>query len=102
MKDRGCLKAGDGGNIDAQQEPFFYYPVDEPIIPSVSSQKKDLIANPDTSVDVYFGPEPPVGKESNWIQTIPGKGWWIYLRLNSPLEPWFDQSWRPVEIELVK
>jgi hypothetical protein len=43
--------------------------------PSVSSQKKDLIVNPDTSVDVYFGPEAPAGKESNWVQTIPGKGW---------------------------
>jgi hypothetical protein len=67
--------------------------------PSVSSQKKDLYVNPDTSVDVYFGPVPPVGKESNWIQTIPGKGWWTYLRLYGPLEPWFDQTWRPGEIE---
>jgi hypothetical protein len=69
--------------------------------PSVSSQKKDLVVNPDTSVDVYFGPEPPIGKESNWIQTIPGKGWWTYLRLYGPLEPWFDKTWRPREIELV-
>jgi hypothetical protein len=67
--------------------------------PSVSSQKKDLFVNPDTSVDVYFGPEPPLGKENNWIQTIPGKGWWTYLRLYGPLEPWFDQTWRPGEIE---
>jgi len=69
--------------------------------PSVSSQKQDLFVNPDTSVDVYFGPEPPVGKESNWVQTVPGKGWWTYLRLYGPLEPWFDQSWRPGEIEQV-
>lgn len=69
--------------------------------PSVSSQKKDLFVNPDTSVDVYFGPEPPAGIESNWIQTIPGKGWWTYLRLYGPLEPWFDQTWRPGEIELL-
>jgi len=69
--------------------------------PSLSSQKKDLFVNPDSSVDVYFGPEPPVGKESNWIQTIPGKGWCTYLRLYGPLEPWFDQTWRPGEIERV-
>ncbi len=68
--------------------------------PSLSSQKKDLFVNPDTSVDIYFGPEPPQGKESNWIQTIPGKGWWAYLRLYGPLEPWFDKTWRPGEIEL--
>lgn len=68
--------------------------------PSTSSQKESLIVNPDTSVDVYFGPEPPAGKENNWIQTIPGKGWFVGLRLYGPLEPWFDKTWRPGEIEL--
>jgi hypothetical protein len=34
--------------------------------------------NPDSSVDVYFGPQSPAGKESNWIQTVPGKGWFQY------------------------
>jgi hypothetical protein len=70
--------------------------------PSVSSQNKDLQVNADGSVDVYFGPEAPAGKESNWIQTIPGKGWFMILRLYGPLEPWFDKTWRPQAIELVK
>jgi len=70
--------------------------------PSTGSQKKGLIINPDTSVDVYFSPKPPAGKETNWIQTIPGKGWWVILRLYGPLEPWFDKTWRPGEIELAK
>jgi hypothetical protein len=70
--------------------------------PSVSSQKPDMAINPDTSADVYFGPEAPVGKESNWIQTIPGKGYFVALRLYGPLEPWFDKSWRPGEIEAVQ
>ena len=61
-----------------------------------------IVVNPDTSVDVYFGPEPPAGKESNWIQTIPGKGWFTTLRLYGPLEPWFDKTWRPGEIEPVE
>jgi hypothetical protein len=69
--------------------------------PSTSSQKKGININSDTSVDVYFGPEIPPGKEANWIQTIPGKGWWVMLRLYGPLEPWFDKSWRPGEIEMV-
>jgi hypothetical protein len=64
--------------------------------------KKDLVINADTSVDIFFGPEPPAGKESNWRQTIPGKGWYICLRLYSPLEPWFDKTWRPGEIELIQ
>jgi hypothetical protein len=67
--------------------------------PSVSSQKADLVVNSDTSVDVYFGPEPPAGQEANWLQTIPGKAWWIILRLYGPLEPWFDKTWQPEEIE---
>jgi len=59
------------------------------------------MVNPDGSADVYFGPEPPAGKENNWIQTVPGKGWMVALRLYGPLEPWFDQSWRPGKIERV-
>jgi hypothetical protein len=68
--------------------------------PSVSSQNKDLQVNADGSADVWFGPKAPAGKESNWVQTIPGKGWFMILRLYGPLEPWFNQSWRPGEIEL--
>lgn len=70
--------------------------------PEVSSQNKDITINPDTSVDVYFGPKPPPGKEANWIQTIPGKGWLVTLRLYGPLDAWFDKAWRPGEIEPVK
>jgi len=70
--------------------------------PMVSSQNKGLNVNADGSVDVYFGPEAPSGKESNWVQTVPGKGWNTLLRLYGPLEPWFDKTWQPGEIELVK
>jgi len=70
--------------------------------PSVSSQNKGLKANADGSVDVYFGPKAPAGEENNWIQTIPKKGWFMILRLYGPLEPWFDKTWRPGEIELQK
>jgi hypothetical protein len=70
--------------------------------PSISSQKKGVVVNPDTSVDVYFGPKAPKGKESNWLQTVPGKGWFTILRLYGPLEPWFDKTWKPGEFEMVK
>jgi len=60
-------------------------------------------ANRDGSTTVYFGPEQPEGvKRGNWIQTLPGKGWFLILRLYSPLEPFFDKSWRPSEVELVR
>ena len=45
---------------------------------------------------------PKLRKGSNWVQTIHGKGWFMMLRLYGPLEPWFDKTWRPSEIELVK
>ena len=67
--------------------------------PMVGSQTEGLLVNPDTSVDVYFGPTAPTGKERNWVQTIPGKGWNTILRLYGALEPWFDKTWRPGEIE---
>ena len=70
--------------------------------PSVGSQNKDLIVNADGSVEVYFGPESPAGKEPNWVQTIPDTGWNTLFRLYSPLEPWFDKTWKPGEIELVE
>jgi hypothetical protein len=60
-------------------------------------------ADADGSTTVYFGPTQPEGvKRGNWIQTMPGKGWWVILRLYSPLEPFFTKEWRLSEIELVK
>ena len=70
--------------------------------PSISSQQADTIVNPDSSVDIYFGPQAPAGKKVNWVQTVPGKGWNVLLRLYGPLEPWFDKTWRPGEFELQK
>jgi hypothetical protein len=69
--------------------------------PSLNSQR-GVQMNRDGTTDIYFGPKAPAGKESNWIQTVPGKGWNTILRLYGPLEPWFDQTWRPGEIELVE
>lgn len=58
--------------------------------------------NPDGSTTVYFGPSKPDGVEDgNWIETVPGKGWFTILRLYSPLESFFTKEWRPSEIEKV-
>jgi hypothetical protein len=56
----------------------------------------------DGSTTVYFGPKQPEGvKRGNWIQTVPGKGYFVILRLYSPLEPFFAKTWRVSEIEMV-
>ena len=69
--------------------------------PSMSSQTQGLATNADGSIDVYFGPKAPAGKESNWVQTVPGKGWNVVLRMYGALQPWFDKTWRPGELELM-
>ena len=66
--------------------------------PSISSQQENLVVNADGSIDIHFGPKAPEGK-ANWIQTVPGKGWNTILRLYGALEPWFEKTWRPGEIE---
>lgn len=67
--------------------------------PSVSSLSGTVTPNPDGGVDVYFGPTAPPGRAGNWIRTVPGKHWFTMLRLYAPLQPWYDQTWRPGEIE---
>jgi hypothetical protein len=59
----------------------------------VNSRQKDLIKNTDGSVDLYFGPVAPRGKEANWVQTNKGQSYFMYLRLYGPLQPYFDQTW---------
>jgi len=70
--------------------------------PTLDSYKEGMKTNADSSIDVYFAPKPPKGQESNWLQTIPGKAWFVALRMYGPLEPWLNQTWRPGEIELVE
>ncbi len=75
---------------------------DQPYPSKNSQRNRDLVANRDGSYTIWFGPAAPKGHETNWIQTVPGKAWFLCLRLYGPLEPWFDQTWRPGEIEKVK
>ena len=70
--------------------------------PTLDSYKKGMKTKSDGSIEVYFSPKAPEGQESNWLQTIPGKSWFVALRVYGPLEAWLDQTWRPGEIELVE
>lgn len=67
----------------------------------VDSNSPDIKANADGSYTVWFAPTPPAGQEGNWVQTMPGKGYNVLLRLYGPLEPWFDKTWMPGDFELV-
>jgi hypothetical protein len=58
------------------------------------------VANPDGSTTIHFGPEQPDGvPDGDWIQTMPGKGFFAILRLYSPRASFFDKSWQIGEIE---
>ena len=68
----------------------------------VDSNDPGMKANADGSYTVWFGPNAPKGREGNWVQTMPGKSYFVFLRLYGPLEPWFEKTWKPGDFELVK
>jgi hypothetical protein len=70
--------------------------------PDISSRKADIAKNDDGSIDVYFGPKAPGGHENNWVQTVPGKGWFAYFRFYGPTEAFFDKTWALPDIEAVR
>ena len=70
--------------------------------PGIDGLREGLRANADGSITVYFGPQPPAGKENNWTQTLPGKSFNVMFRMYGPLEPWFDKSWKLSDFELVE
>ena len=65
-------------------------------------RKEALQKNKDGSLDLYFGPKSPDGKESNWVQTNSGESFFLYLRLYGPLKPFIEQTWTMNKIERIK
>lgn len=82
------LYESENGSGYANGQPF----------PSLGSRDKPE-QNADGSFDLYLGPTAPVGRERNWMKTIPGKGYFAVLRLYSPTEPAIDKSWKPGDLE---
>ena len=88
---------------DNQTRSMLQTPQRSPRAGSQSFPSPAAVANADGSTTVYFGPtKPAAAKEGAWIQTTPGKGFFAILRFYSPLESFFDKSWRPSEVELVR
>jgi hypothetical protein len=67
--------------------------------PSLSSAR-GLKVNADGTSDIYFAPKKPKDA-ANWIQTVPGKSWFLIFRLYGPLQAWFDKSWQLEDIQPV-
>jgi hypothetical protein len=55
----------------------------------------------DETVDLYFGPQAPVGLEGQWIKTFSARGGLPYFRIYGPQEEAFDGSWKPGDFEEV-
>jgi hypothetical protein len=65
---------------------------------SRSSQSEGLQKNADGSVDVWLGPQPSAGKESNWIATKPGGQFELMFRAYGPEKAFFDKTWKLPDI----
>jgi len=51
---------------------------------------------------IYFGPKFPEGKESNWVQIMPNKGYNVLLLPYEPEQDWFDKTRRPGDFEVLE
>jgi len=69
---------------------------------SIDSNMEEVKKNADGSVDIYFGPKPPNGNESNWLPTDPKRRFFLLSRFYGPEPGLFDGSFELNNIELVK
>jgi len=68
--------------------------------PSLNQMDKPS-QNADGSTDIYFGPNSP-GEGKNWLKTVPGKNYFVALRLYGPTKAFFDKTWKPGDLMKVK
>lgn len=61
----------------------------------------ELQKNADGSIDIYFGPEAPAGKESNWVPTDPARKFDLMFRVYGPKKEFFDKVWVLPDVEKV-
>ncbi len=72
--------------------------LDNPTNDAAHSSYDELTLNADGSLDLHFGPV-PTGHASNWIETVPGRGFYPMFRLYSPTAPLFDGTWTLPDVE---
>ncbi len=68
---------------------------------SRASNSTDVKKNPDGSIDIYFGPKAPVGKESNWVPTDPEREFELMFRAYGPKKEFFEKQWSLPDVEKV-
>jgi hypothetical protein len=65
--------------------------------PSIHSQMKEMVKNDDGTLNIFFGPDNPSGK-NNWLKTVPGNGWYLIFRLYGTASE-MPLAWKPGEIQ---
>lgn len=70
--------------------------------PSLASNDTTVNKNSDGSVDIYFGPAAPTGKESNWVPTDPKGQFELIFRMYGPKKELFENKWNLPDVEEVK
>jgi hypothetical protein len=68
---------------------------------SRASNNTELQKNANGSVDLYFGPKAPAGKESNWVPTDPARKFELMFRLYAPTKALFDGGWKLPDVEKI-
>jgi hypothetical protein len=68
--------------------------------PSINTMDKPA-ANPDGSIDLYFGPASP-GEGKNYLATVPGRGFFVMIRLYGPGKTFFNKTWKPGDVEKLR
>jgi hypothetical protein len=110
----------DGNHFDGGKSYRLHVPANPPAaafwsVTAYDSATRSMVQNPtndaahasydelrttaDGSFDMYFGPTAPSGQESNWVETVPGRGFYLMFRLYSPTEPFFDGTWALPDVE---
>ncbi|NMM88305.1 hypothetical protein B2J88_28815 [Rhodococcus sp. SRB_17] len=51
--------------------------------------------NSTDEITLHFGPNKPMNSADTWLETVPGRGWFAYVRIYGPETAAFDGSWRP-------
>ena len=66
----------------------------------MDSNVPGLKKNADGGATVWFGPKAPAGNEANWVQTMPGRGYNVILRMYGPREAYLNKTWQPGDLEV--
>jgi hypothetical protein len=89
-----CRKPAGGGLLvpeDLRQRHALHGP--NPTNDAAHASYAKLKKSADGSFDMYFGPTAPSVQEANWVETVPGRAFYLMYRLYSPTAPLFDGTW---------